>query len=139
MKKLIISTFCFVCASITLNAQSKSTGNSSLKIKNEITTVSSSHLQQSRLGVISMVLKPEVKSLLLKSQNTPIENAGKSLTKGGRYLYWGTIATAVGQLLTFVGEPGTGTLLSLAGTIVIYSGYQQITLAGKQLQQTESN
>jgi hypothetical protein len=54
-------------------------------------------------------------------------------------LYWGTIATAVGQIFTILGEPMAGTILSLGGTIVMYSGYKQITQAGVQLQQSANN
>ena len=139
MKKIIISTICLFLGSINLNAQSKSTFHSSDEIQVNVKSSAISTLSSSEFGVASFVMSPKVKSVLKKVSSTPIENAGKSLVKGGKYLYWGTIATAVGQILVLTGEPVSGTLLSLAGTIFIYSGYQQITIAGRQLQQTESN
>jgi hypothetical protein len=54
-------------------------------------------------------------------------------------LYWGTIATAVGQLLVIAGEPVSGGVLSFGGTMVVFFAYQNITKAGRQLEQSANN
>lgn len=136
MKKLIVFAISCICASMTLSAQSKTTTNSNLKLQEELKLTSISHSTPAKLGLVSVVLKPDAKLILSGNVNTPVENAGKSLTRAGRYLYWGTVATVFGQIFTILGEPTAGTLLTLGGTVVVYMGYSQITQAGKQLQQT---
>ncbi len=141
MKKIILaSILCFVGA-ISLSAQSKSTiyRDKVTTLKSEQQIVSASHSNMDALMMVSNAVSPKMHSRIIKMSNTPIENAGSSLKRAGQMLYWGTVATAVGQLLTLVGEPGTGTLLSLAGTIVVWSGYTNITKAGRQLEQSANN
>ena len=54
-------------------------------------------------------------------------------------LYWGTITTAVGQLLIVFGEPVSGGVLSFGGTFVVFLAYQNITKAGRILEQSANN
>jgi hypothetical protein len=128
-------------SSISLNAQSESTTfqTKETKLEMEKQVVSISHPKMDVLIKVSRVISPKMHSKIVKISNSPIENAGTSLKRAGQMLYWGTIATAVGQIFTILGEPMAGTILSLGGTIVMYSGYQQITKAGRQLEQSANN
>lgn len=137
---LLTSNLCFA-GSISLNAQSESTTfqTKETQLEMEKQVVSISHPKMDVLIKVSRVISPKMHSKIVKISNSPIENAGTSLKRAGQMLYWGTIATAVGQIFTILGEPMAGTILSLGGTIVMYSGYQQITKAGKQLEQSANN
>ena len=106
-------------------------------MESQIVTNSHSQIAEFRMGING--LTPKMKMDILLNSNTPIETAGTHLKRAGNMLYWGTIATAVGQIFTILGEPMAGTILSLGGTIVMYSGYKQITQAGVQLQQSANN
>ena len=141
MKKIILASILCLVSSISLNAQSESTTlqTKETKLEMEKQVVSISHPKMDVLIKVSRVISPKMHSKIVKISNSPIENAGTSLKRAGQMLYWGTIATAVGQIFTILGEPMAGTILSLGGTIVMYSGYQQITKAGKQLEQSANN
>lgn len=139
MKKIISFAICCICASLTLSAQSKSTTNSNLKLSQDVKLAATAPSRPSNLGLVQVVSKPISQFILKRTSNTPIENAGKSLTRAGRYLYWGTIATVVGQVFTLVGEPTSGSLFTICGTVFVYVGYGEITRAGKQLQQTSND
>lgn len=136
MKKLIVFAICCISTSMTLSAQSKTTTNSIVKLQEELKLASISHSTPAKLGLVFNVSKPDAKFILSRNVNTPVENAGKSLTRAGRYLYWGTVATVFGQIFNVLGEPTAGSLLTIGGTVVVYMGYSQITQAGRQLQQT---
>ena len=138
MKKLISFAICCICASLTVSAQSKSTINSNLKLLQDKKLAAIATSRPSNSGIVQVVSKPIAKLIIQSNANTPVENAGKSLTRAGRYLYWGTVATVLGQIFTVAGEPTSGLLFTLGGTIVIYSGYSEITRAGRHLQQTSN-
>jgi hypothetical protein len=141
MKKIILASILCFAGSISLNAQSESTTfqTKETQLEMEKQVVSISHPKMDVLIKVSRVISPKMHSKIVKISNSPIENAGTSLKRAGQMLYWGTIATAVGQIFTILGEPMAGTILSLGGTIVMYSGYQQITKAGRQLEQSANN
>jgi len=141
MKNILLTSILCLVSSISLNAQSESTTfqTKETKLEMEKQVVSISHPKMDVLIKVSRVISPKMHSKIVKISNSPIENAGTSLKRAGQMLYWGTIATAVGQIFTILGEPMAGTILSLGGTIVMYSGYQQITKAGKQLEQSANN
>lgn len=138
MKKIISFAVCCICASLTVSAQSKSTTNSSFKLSQEVQHASIAPSRPSKLGLVQVVSKPIAKLIIQSNANTPVENAGKSLTRAGRYLYWGTMATVVGQIFTLVGEPTSGSLFTICGTAFVYVGYSEITRAGRHLQQTSN-
>ena len=141
MKNILLTSILCLVSSISLNAQSESTTfqTKETQFEMEKQVVSISHPKMDVLIKVSRVISPKMHSKIVKISNSPIENAGTSLKRAGQMLYWGTIATAVGQIFTILGEPMAGTILSLGGTIVMYSGYQQITKAGKQLEQSANN
>lgn len=141
MKNILLTSILCLVSSISLNAQSESTTfqTKETKLEMEKQVVSISHPKMDVLIKVSRVISPKMHSKIVKISNSPIENAGTSLKRAGQMLYWGTIATAVGQIFTILGEPMAGTILSLGGTIVMYSGYQQITKAGRQLEQSANN
>ena len=137
MKKILLaSILCFV-GSISLNAQSESTTQQTKQTNStsEKQIVSKSYPKMDVLIKVSRVISPKI----VKISNSPIENAGTSLKRAGQMLYWGTIATAVGQLLTIAGEPVSGGVLSFGGTMVVFFAYQNITKAGRQLEQSANN
>jgi hypothetical protein len=141
MKNILLTSILCLVSSISLNAQSESTTfqTKETKLEMEKQVVSISHPKMDVLIKVSRVISPKMHSKIVKISNSPIENAGTSLKRAGQMLYWGTIAPAVGQIFTILGEPMAGTILSLGGTIVMYSGYQQITKAGRQLEQSANN
>jgi hypothetical protein len=139
MKKIILNLIiCFV-GTFTLNAQSKLTVNekktSSLEIENQF--VSIFHPKRNALSIVSNGINSK-KNLNITRSNRINENAGAHLKNAGRMLYWGSAATAIGQVVSLLGEPVTGTILSLGGTITIFLGYRQIEKAGIQMQQSGS-
>jgi hypothetical protein len=141
MKKILLSTILCFLFSISLNAQSKSDvyqGKIST-VKSQQSSVSSFHSDNDAVSMEWKFVGPSKQSEKMKISNTPIENAGTYLKNAGRMMYWGTIATVVGQVLTLAGEPATGSLISICGTVIIWSGYQNITKAGRLLEQSGNN
>ncbi len=141
MKKIILTlVFCFV-VSISLNAQSKSFAyyGKENNLKSQQTKASVSYTKTDALFMATNAISPKKYSEIKKIINTPSESAGTNLKKAGQMLLWGTIASSVGQTLILIGEPGTGILLSIAGTVLTFSGYQNITKAGKFLEQSANN
>jgi hypothetical protein len=126
---------------MALNAQSESTTYQTKETKLEMKkqVVSTSHPKMDVLSIVAQAVSPKSNLKLVRSLNTPIENAGTSLKRAGQMLYWGTIATAVGQLLVIAGEPLSGGVLSFGGTMVVFFAYQNITKAGRQLEQSANN
>ena len=141
MKKILLaSILCFV-GSISLTAQSELTTfqTKETKLEMEKQIVSISRPKMDVLSIVAQTVSPKSNLKLVRSLNTPIENAGTSLKRAGQMLYWGTIATAVGQLLVIAGEPVSGGVLSFGGTMVVFFAYQNITKAGRQLEQSANN
>ena len=141
MKKIILASILCFAGSISLTAQSESTTfqTKETKLEMEKQVVSISHPKMDVLSIVAQAVSPKSNLKLVRSLNTPIENAGTSLKRAGQMLYWGTIATAVGQLLVIAGEPVSGGVLSLGGTMVVFFAYQNITKAGRQLEQSANN
>jgi hypothetical protein len=141
MKKIILASILCFAGSISLTAQSESTTyqTKETKLEMEKQVVSISHPKMDVLSIVAQTVSPKSNLKLVRSLNTPIENAGTSLKRAGQMLYWGTIATAVGQLLVIAGEPVSGGVLSLGGTMVVFFAYQNITKAGRQLEQSANN
>jgi hypothetical protein len=141
MKKIILASILCFAGSISLTAQSESTTfqikETKLEMKKQV--VSISHPKMDVLSIVAQAVSPKSNLKLVRSLNTPIENAGTSLKRAGQMLYWGTIATAVGQLLVIAGEPVSGGVLSFGGTMVVFFAYQNITKAGRQLEQSANN
>jgi len=141
MKKIILASILCFAGSISLTAQIESTTfqtkETKLEMKKQV--VSISHPKMDVLIKVSRVISPKMHSKIVKISNSPIENAGTSLKRAGQMLYWGTIATAVGQLLVIAGEPVSGGVLSFGGTMVVFFAYQNITKAGRQLEQSANN
>lgn len=139
MKKILLNLIiCFV-GSFTLNAQNKLTMNekntSKLEVENQF--VSTYHSKMNAFGIVSNHLSSK-KNLKITRYNGISGNAGTHLKNAGRMLYWGSAATAIGSVVSLFGEPVTGTILSLGGTITIFLGYRQIEKAGIQMQQSGS-
>jgi hypothetical protein len=141
MKKIILASILCFAGSISLTAQSESTTfqTKETKLEMEKQIVSISRPKMDVLSIVAQTVSPKSNLKLVRSLNTPIENAGTSLKRAGQMLYWGTIATAVGQLLVIAGEPLSGGVLSFGGTMVVFFAYQNITKAGRQLEQSANN
>jgi hypothetical protein len=141
MKKIILASILCFAGSISLTAQSELTTfqTKETKLEMEKQIVSISRPKMDVLSIVAQTVSPKSNLKLVRSLNTPIENAGTSLKRAGQMLYWGTIATAVGQLLVIAGEPVSGGVLSFGGTMVVFFAYQNITKAGRQLEQSANN
>lgn len=141
MKKILLASILGFVGSISLNAQSQLTTQHTMQANStsEKQIVSKSYPKMDVMIKVSRVISPKMHSKIVKISNTPIENAGTSLKRAGQMLYWGTIATAVGQLLIIAGEPVSGGVLSFGGTMVVFFAYQNITKAGRQLEQSANN
>jgi len=141
MIKIILTSILYLAVSISVNAQSKSFAyyGKENNLKSQQTKASVSYPKTDALLLATNAISPKRYSEIKKIINTPSESAGTNLKHAGQMLLWGTIASSVGQTLILIGEPGTGILLSIAGTVLTFSGYQNITKAGKNLEQSTNN